>query len=510
MQTQTLPLNEIILEDRQRKDLGDITSLCKSIERFGLLQPILINQNKRLLAGGRRYAAHVQLGLPTILVTYRETLTETELFECELEENVQRLDMHWTERCLNIHRIHVSRQKLTIEAGDFSWTQRKTGELLGVEVGNLNVMLQVARKLQSEIDSTTKTFRKDGRFSSCESCADAYRLILRDKEDELQAANAADLQSQIASNLLDTTSITQDETLAQVFAQQIEQTSVEPDALSAARTQYYSNPLNPPDSFDQYWSERQAKANEVRNTIYLSSRLILADSIEYMNRVENAGRFDHIITDIPYGIDMDHLAQTEGMQDIDTVAELHDVNYNLQLIKDFFPASFACTKPNAFVVTWCDQMLWQYMYDLAIAAGFAVQRWPITWVKTSSCINQGAQYNTTKNTEIAIVCRKQGATLATKSSTSVLTASRNDHITDVINHKFAKPFACWEFLTQLVSIENQTILEPFAGRGSGVLSMLTLKRNVIGIERDQTHYNYLLDNIKNQHYLKINPNYVFK
>jgi DNA modification methylase len=196
-------------------------------------------------------------------------------------------------------------------------------------------------------------------------------------------------------------------------------------------------------------------------------------------------------------------------KDIDTVEELHDVKYNLQLIADFFPAAYKTTKDKAFVITWCDQMLWQYMYDHATKAGFQVQRWPITWVKTSSCMNQCVAYNTTKDTEIAMVCRKKGATLARQPATSVISTGKDDLCSDV-GHPFAKPHLIWEFLANLCSLEGQSILEPFAGRGSGVISLLRCNRNVFGVELDEAHFNALIENTKSLFYLKLNPNATFK
>ena len=93
--------------------------------------------------------------------------------------------------------------------------------------------------------------------------------------------------------------------------------------------------------------------------------------------------------------------------------------------------------------------------------------------------------------------------------TCVVSAAR-DELCDLLRHPFAKPFEIWKFLVEAVSIEGQLILEPFAGHGSGVLSFLRLKRNVVGVELNEAHYNALLENIKVHHYLKLNPNTTFK
>ena len=48
------PLDAIIVGDRHHRDLGDIAGLATSIAKIGLLNPIIVNENGRLLAGARR------------------------------------------------------------------------------------------------------------------------------------------------------------------------------------------------------------------------------------------------------------------------------------------------------------------------------------------------------------------------------------------------------------------------------------------------------------------------
>jgi len=53
----TLPIGAIKLGTRFRADLGDISGLSRSIERVGMLHPIVINQDGVLIAGRRRLEA---------------------------------------------------------------------------------------------------------------------------------------------------------------------------------------------------------------------------------------------------------------------------------------------------------------------------------------------------------------------------------------------------------------------------------------------------------------------
>ncbi len=505
-----IAVSKIQVINRQRLDYGDIDSLAKSINEHGLIQPIIINQENRLIAGGRRLAAMQQLGWTEIPIVYRETLTEDELYVLELEENIRRRDETWQERCLHITTIHRLKQKANALEGT-TWTQRATAELLGVDsVREVNHAVQMAQRLEAELDEN-KQPKPDARFWNCESISEAFRLLFRDEADRA-TAELARRQAERSASV----------TLMEVEEENVDLLEFEDsqgqnvivvgkakDPLENERARYYSNPLNPPGSFEEYWATRRERyfaSMQASSNIYLSKQLINTDCITYMR--ENLNRFDHIITDIPYAIDMDMISQSQNtFRDIDTVEELHDVSYNMQLIADFFPAAFSTIKEKGFCITWCDQMLWQYMYDHAVKAGFAVQRWPIVWHKNNA-MNSCVAYNTTKNTEIAIVCRKKGTVLVNQPNTSVIQTGKDD-LCNSLDHPFAKPFAIWKFLVEMATLEGQSILEPFAGRGSGVISMLKLNRAVIGTELDTTHYNALLENVKQLHYLPLNPNFKF-
>lgn len=504
MTPHSLPIHEIKVLERQRLDVGDLTDLIDSMHQFGLIQPVIINQENRLIAGARRLAAAKTLGWTSINVVYRETLSDDELHVLELEENIRRLDETWQEQTLHIETIHYLKVK-TAALNSEAWGQRETSRLLGL--GNntnshVSACLIMAKKLRLELNQDNKP-REDARFWKCDNLDQAWKLWLRDQQDE---ANA-ELAKRHQENSIPVSIIEEEKVLLSEF----EKVELNPDLLEEERQKYYANPHNTAGSFDFYWQERQSKVDEIRNTVYLSNKILLGDSIAFMQSHDNEGRFDHIITDIPYGIDLEMLNQQNqhgGITGLEGVEELHDVDYNLKLIASFFPAAYHCTNDKAFVITWCDQMLWQYMYDLAMKAGFVVQRWPITWIK-SEAMNQCVAYNTTKDTEIAIVCRKKGATIAKQPNTSVIQCGKDD-LCAAIRHPFAKPFLCWEFLTSFASIRGQSILEPFAGQGSGVISMLQLDRNVVAVELDKTHHAALLENVRNLFYLKSNPNYAFK
>jgi len=87
-----VPVKDIIVRKRIRKDMGDITILAESLKRHGQISPIVISKKNVLIAGGRRLEAAKSLGWRTINAVILENSTELSRLELEVEENTQRRD----------------------------------------------------------------------------------------------------------------------------------------------------------------------------------------------------------------------------------------------------------------------------------------------------------------------------------------------------------------------------------------------------------------------------------
>jgi len=87
-----VPIKDIIVKKRIRKDMGDIEGLAESLKRYGQITPIVISKKNTLIAGGRRLEAAKHLGWRTINAIISETTDELSRLELEVEENVQRRD----------------------------------------------------------------------------------------------------------------------------------------------------------------------------------------------------------------------------------------------------------------------------------------------------------------------------------------------------------------------------------------------------------------------------------
>ncbi len=86
-------INSIIIRKRIRKSLGDIGPLMRSIESFGLMNPIVINGKNELIAGHRRLEAVRRLGWSSVPVRVVDRDDDAEKLEMELDENIHRKEL---------------------------------------------------------------------------------------------------------------------------------------------------------------------------------------------------------------------------------------------------------------------------------------------------------------------------------------------------------------------------------------------------------------------------------
>lgn len=67
-EAKTIPVADIFIGKRLRKEYGDVDSLAKSISEIGLLHSPIVNSENKLIVGFRRYLAIKKLGWKEIPV----------------------------------------------------------------------------------------------------------------------------------------------------------------------------------------------------------------------------------------------------------------------------------------------------------------------------------------------------------------------------------------------------------------------------------------------------------
>lgn len=164
--------------ERQRKELRGVEELAESIARRGLIHPILITEEGKLVAGERRWEACKLLGWTAVSTQFAEDLSDEDLYDLELEENVKREDLTWQEEVFAVARLHEFKRSRNEE-----WTQDDTAAAIGYSQQEVSRRLAVASNMDNEV--VAKADRLSAAFNIVE------RNTARKKASALDAVAAA-------------------------------------------------------------------------------------------------------------------------------------------------------------------------------------------------------------------------------------------------------------------------------------------------------------------------------
>jgi len=139
------PVDSIVIhrDDRQRKELRNIEELAESIQRIGLIHPIVIDDQNTLIAGERRLTAVKMLGWTHVSTQLASELDPLTIFAIELEENVKRVDITWQERALAMDQYAELRRQ---QEGTMS--QASIAQELGLTKMDVSRNLAVAQAIK--------------------------------------------------------------------------------------------------------------------------------------------------------------------------------------------------------------------------------------------------------------------------------------------------------------------------------------------------------------------------
>lgn len=151
--TTTAPITNVLIKDihvsdRIREEVGDITDLLISIKQHGLMNPIILDEGMKLIAGERRFTACKELGWKSIPTRVIPGLTAESRLILELVENVARRDFTWFEECellCRLHEAYTEQDKKTRKRGDKTpWSARRSAETLAISPSHFQTKLDTA------------------------------------------------------------------------------------------------------------------------------------------------------------------------------------------------------------------------------------------------------------------------------------------------------------------------------------------------------------------------------
>jgi len=163
-----IPLNQVKITNRFRRDLGEIQELAQSLKKYGQIQPIILDSDQNLIAGERRFRAAQMLGWEEISFQYRDDLDELSKRELELEENVCRKDFtdkEKVEAVLEIHRLKTKKYGESSTSGG-GWTLADTAKSLNISAGYVSQILTVAEGLERHPGPVKEALEKSGIYAA--------------------------------------------------------------------------------------------------------------------------------------------------------------------------------------------------------------------------------------------------------------------------------------------------------------------------------------------------------
>jgi 16S rRNA G966 N2-methylase RsmD len=164
-----IAISDIRFGTRFRKDFGDLRPLIESIERHGLLHPIVVSEDNQLICGRRRIAAYIQLGKTEIEVNL-VTIANSKFAEAEADENVVRKNFS-VEEIAEIDKFYREKEEAEakqrqrtgkeIPSGNFprGRAREKISERVGISDRQLE-KIRTIKEASTEGDFTKEVWKK--------------------------------------------------------------------------------------------------------------------------------------------------------------------------------------------------------------------------------------------------------------------------------------------------------------------------------------------------------------
>jgi site-specific DNA-methyltransferase (adenine-specific) len=405
-----------ITPDRQRQTFNSqsLEALADSIQRLGLFHAILLEPDGcTLRAGERRWRALSTLSTPYVhdgqtippgFVPFTTTadLTESELFEIELEENIQRQDLTWQERTAAYARLFELQQRVL---GDKPLTVAEFGRILHPEA-------------------------------------------------PLRAAKAATPHLHIAKHLDD------------------------PD-VAAAKT------MKEAENIIRRKNESILRMELLQRTGALPTkhRLVNESAFDFLPSLPN-NSVDIIITDPPYGIDMDQMSTQSGSSSGLTHAYRDDQDYAAKCVELLAQEGARVGKASCVCYMFCDLRLWPTWAKLFEAADWYVWPFPVIWNKapTGSLLGSANGPRHCYEAILIAIRGKRQVNFVGEDVISITGPQANKQ------HPAEKPVALYEKLLAWSAAPGDTVLDPFCGCGPVLPAAEAHGCFAIASELDASHY----------------------
>lgn len=452
MELVKIAISDVKWGTRIRQDLGDIDSMVSSLSRVGQLQPIIINRDNLLVAGGRRLTAAKQLGWESIHAVYRETLNEAELREIELEENLKRKDLNWVEEVIGLERVFNLRQEkygkaergrpsAFVDETEKPYSQEKAAEEFTRSTSSIGLDLMLARAVR-EYPELCDEKSKSSAFKR-------YRLLRETQIRKEQAARDQRKDIDLPTDVDRTEDKSNDERLV-------------------------------PRDTEQTRRARQP----IRKIIWKGrGSLYHADARDFVTRFADAGgQVDCIVTDPPFGLGMFKEGQTIGGGRLaDNVGGMYDDDPHeiIDMLDEVMMWAGKILKPDGHAYIFFHMTRYEEIFRMIRNHFGTCEETPLIWIKNTPGI--GDPNRTWVYAYEPILWVNRGRSLIKPQAFNYL---RYDSVpANQRHHPMQKPTALLRHLISASCVPGEQVLDLFAGSGSTLVAASQVGVRFIGVEK---------------------------
>ncbi len=431
---------------RQPGEELDVSDLQPSMARFGLLNPIIIDDSNVLQAGERRLTAARNLGWTKILVRKYSDLTPIESQLIELMENVKRQDLKWQDLCLSIANIH----RLNSEA-DESWTMGRTAVDVGLSDGQVSQYLSVSEEMDEDAVRNASTMRE------------AYNKL---KRRDQRLAGAA------MQELLEAPDIQPDQPKVDLTPAQVEEVKV---------LQELGQPLPP--------HLKQPAPPRPRPVALPDPESILHKSFLDWAPTYDGSKFNLIHCDFPYGVELFSGPQGRGSE----IGEAGRIGYKDSPDIYWALVRGLCNNINKLMSVSGHLMFWTSADYRIISSTIALfnelepslvfQKFPLVWVKSDNAGIASDPRMGPRHTYEACLMATRGSRQIAKVKADSYSAP-----TDKKLHPSTKPEPMLRHFMEMLVDETTIMLDPTCGSAASLRAAESLgAKRVLGLEIDKQY-----------------------
>ena len=473
---ETLDISDIIIANRARQEIGELSDLMGSIKESGQLNPVLVNDKHELIAGERRIEAMKKLGRKKIIARIMPDISPDDALIIERMENLARKDFEWHEELKIRLDLHTWWKARAEEAGDPPWGFRETAKQLRCSLGGLSTDLVLAAALE--------TFPMLKEYNTKGTAKDAYKKLGQQAAAIQSMENLPKEEKDRMAKLISGGAVSKlvgkpkEATVNKPL--QAQHDDVVPDITGLTGGSF----LNDKEGESPIEPETQLTTNIEPSYSIESYKTFLQkipDNIVGM-----------IELDPPYAIAYEDTAQKANKKKIevtDWTPKQLDEFYS-----EYLPLLYRKLLDNSWVLCWTGKEHIEMTQLIAREAGFKTQA-PGVWTKTGGGASNTPLTTMIPNYENFLLFRKGNAIFNHNYLPASISCASANSSTRI--HEWEKPVEVYDIIFKQIARAGSIMLTPFAGSGNSMISAAKHDMNPMGCDDDQNYVYRFYENFKN-------------